>query len=56
MIVEIKVPSVGESVTEAILGQWFKKILQNLLKIKKSRAFLIFVMKAIGKECALSLN
>ena len=24
MIVEIKVPSVGESVTEAILGQWFK--------------------------------
>jgi 2-oxoglutarate dehydrogenase E2 component (dihydrolipoamide succinyltransferase) len=25
MLVEIKVPSVGESVTEAILGQWFKK-------------------------------
>ena len=24
MIVEIKVPSVGESVTEAVLGQWFK--------------------------------
>ena len=24
MIVEIKVPSVGESVTEAILAQWFK--------------------------------
>jgi len=24
MIVEIKIPSVGESVTEAILGQWFK--------------------------------
>ena len=25
MVVEIKVPSVGESVTEAILAQWFKK-------------------------------
>ncbi len=25
MLVEIKVPSVGESVTEAILAQWFKK-------------------------------
>jgi len=24
MIVEIKVPSVGESVTEAVLGEWFK--------------------------------
>ena len=24
MLVEIKVPSVGESVTEAILAQWFK--------------------------------
>ncbi len=24
MIVEIKVPSVGESVTEALLAQWFK--------------------------------
>ncbi|MBW2488680.1 MAG: dihydrolipoamide succinyltransferase, partial [Deltaproteobacteria bacterium] len=25
MIVEVKVPSVGESVTEALLAQWFKK-------------------------------
>ena len=25
MLVEIKVPSVGESVTEAVLAQWFKK-------------------------------
>lgn len=25
MIIEIKIPSVGESVTEAILAQWFKK-------------------------------
>jgi 2-oxoglutarate dehydrogenase E2 component (dihydrolipoamide succinyltransferase) len=25
MVVEIKVPSVGESVTEAVLAQWFKK-------------------------------
>jgi 2-oxoglutarate dehydrogenase E2 component (dihydrolipoamide succinyltransferase) len=25
MLVEIKVPSVGESITEAVLGQWFKK-------------------------------
>ena len=25
MIVEIKVPSVGESVTEATLAEWFKK-------------------------------
>jgi 2-oxoglutarate dehydrogenase E2 component (dihydrolipoamide succinyltransferase) len=24
MMVEIKVPSVGESVTEALLAQWFK--------------------------------
>ena len=25
MLLEIKVPSVGESVTEATLGQWYKK-------------------------------
>ncbi len=25
MLVEIKVPSVGESVTEAVLAEWFKK-------------------------------
>ena len=25
MVLEIKVPSVGESVTEATLGQWYKK-------------------------------
>ena len=25
MIIEVKVPSVGESVTEAVLAQWFKK-------------------------------
>ncbi len=25
MLIEIKVPSVGESVTEALLAQWFKK-------------------------------
>jgi 2-oxoglutarate dehydrogenase E2 component (dihydrolipoamide succinyltransferase) len=24
MVVEVKVPSVGESVTEALLAQWFK--------------------------------
>ena len=24
MLIEIKVPSVGESVTEALLAQWFK--------------------------------
>ena len=24
MVIEIKVPSVGESVTEALLAQWFK--------------------------------
>ena len=26
MSVEIKVPSLGESVTEATIGQWFKKV------------------------------
>ena len=25
MLVDIKVPSVGESVTEAVLAEWFKK-------------------------------
>ena len=36
MVVEIKVPSVGESITEAVLAEWFKKDGDSVKKVKHS--------------------
>jgi 2-oxoglutarate dehydrogenase E2 component (dihydrolipoamide succinyltransferase) len=47
MLVEIKVPSVGESVTEAVLAQWFKK---DGDQIKKGEALFVIETDKVTLE------
>ncbi len=47
MVVEIKVPSVGESVTEALLAQWFKK---DGDQVKKGEALFVIETDKVTLE------
>jgi 2-oxoglutarate dehydrogenase E2 component (dihydrolipoamide succinyltransferase) len=47
MLVEIKVPSVGESVTEAVLAQWFKK---DGDQVKKGEALFVLETDKVTLE------
>ncbi|MGB7919894.1 MAG: 2-oxoglutarate dehydrogenase complex dihydrolipoyllysine-residue succinyltransferase [Desulfobacterales bacterium] len=47
MLVEIKVPSVGESVTEAVLAQWFKK---DGDQVKKGEALFVIETDKVTLE------
>ncbi len=47
MVVEIKVPSVGESVTEALLAQWFKK---DGDQVKKGEALFVIETDKVSLE------
>jgi len=53
MIVEIKVPSVGESVTEAILGQWFKN---NGDMVKKGDPLFVIETDKVTLEVESEVN
>lgn len=53
MVVEIKVPSVGESVTEAVLAQWFKK---DGDRVEKGEALFVIETDKVTLEVEAEAN
>ncbi|MFZ0132348.1 MAG: biotin/lipoyl-containing protein, partial [Desulfobacterales bacterium] len=53
MVVEIKVPSVGESVTEAVLAQWFKK---DGERVEKGEALFVIETDKVTLEVEAETN